>query len=129
MVTDDEEAEQESARSVKQQVASRKHKSPADLRDVESWQEGKTDLMIILQQVGVDLKIRQVMIQPTDKISQGDGAHCVPGAAGAHAQLEGRGRNGDGHGRPHPYEGGQGHRGIVHAPELQSVYRYVSDAG
>ena len=62
VVTDDEEAEQESARSVLQ-VARQKFKSAAELRDVQSWQEGKTDLMIILQQVGVDLEIRRFMIQ------------------------------------------------------------------
>ena len=54
VVTDDEEVEQESARTV-MQAARQKFKSPAELRNVESWQEGKTDLMIILQQVGEDL--------------------------------------------------------------------------
>ena len=62
VVTDDEENDEEGARLMKQ-AASRKYKNPADMRDVNSWQEGKEDLMIILQQVGVDLEIRRFMIQ------------------------------------------------------------------
>ena len=52
-MTDDKEVVEVCAREVQQVTEARKYKNPADMRDIDSWQEGKTDLMIILQQVEV----------------------------------------------------------------------------
>ena len=49
MLTDDEN--DDDAVELLRDSAKKKYKDPTDMKDAESWQEGKEELMVLLQQV------------------------------------------------------------------------------